>query len=155
MKYNELATRLLIAVLAIPIIFAAIYFGKIYFIVLVDLIIVMALWELYKLVELKGFSPSKILGILSVLVISWELYLNNGNGLRLVLLIILLVTLVFELFKGRENPLVNSAVTLFGIFYISLFSCFILIREFPVHNNLKYQTGGFIVIMILPVVITS
>ena len=58
------------------------------------------------------------------------------------------MTLVFELFKGRENPLVNSAVTLFGIFYISLFSCFILIREFPVHNNLKYQTGGFIVIMI-------
>lgn len=106
------------------------------------------MWELYGLAEKKGFWPSRSLGIPAVLFISWELYLHQGRWLKELLFLVLLVILIVELFKGKENSLANAAVGIFGVMYVSLFSSLVLIREIPVHIGIDYRIGGFLVILI-------
>ena len=148
MRYGELGKRIGVAVITIPPIFAIILWGKIAFLLLVNVIIAMALWELYGLAERKGFFPSKVAGIFAILLISWNLYFYRGRFLGELLVIVVLIILFIELFKGKEGPLANAAITLFGLIYISLFSSFILIREIPSHSNLDYRVGGWLVILI-------
>ena len=147
MRYGELGKRVGVAAITIPLICGVILWGRAAFLVLVDIILVIALWEFYGLAERKGFYPSKFLGIFSVLVISLTLYLYHGRWMMELLIAVLFVILFVELFRGKASALANAAVTLFGILYISLLSSLILIRELPVHSNLNYRVGGWLVIL--------
>ena len=148
MQFNELGKRIAISVIGIPVIVGIIMIGKIPFLILIDVILVMALWELYGLAEKKGFSPSKFLGIASALTISWNLYFYRGQWLGEILFLMFFLILTTELFKGKDHSLANSAITLFGILYVSLFSSFLLIRELPLRTGMPYRIGGWIVIFI-------
>jgi len=147
-RYGELGKRVGVAAITIPLIFGVILWGRAAFLVLVDIILVMALWEFYSLAEQKGFFPLKFLGILSVLAISSTLYIYHGRWMTELLFVILFVILSLELFHGKANALANAAITLFGILYISLFSSLILIRELPARSSLNYRMGGWLVILI-------
>jgi phosphatidate cytidylyltransferase len=129
-------------------VFAATLWGRVAFLLLVDIILVVMLWELYGLAEKKGFWPSRSLGIPAVLAVSWELYFYQGRWLKELLLLVFTIILVVELFKGKKNPLANTAVGIFGVMYVSLFSSLLLIREIPVHTGIDYRTGGWLVILI-------
>ena len=148
MRYGELGKRIGVAAITIPLILGVILWGRAAFLVLVDIILVMALWEFYGLAEQKGFSPSKFLGILSVLVISSSLYIYHGRWMTEILFGILFIILLVELFRGKTGALANAAITLFGILYISLLSSLILIRELPIRSGLNYRVGGWLVILI-------
>jgi phosphatidate cytidylyltransferase len=147
-RYGELGKRVGVAAITIPVIFGVILWGRAAFLVLVDIILVMALWEFYGLAEEKGFSPIKFLGILSVLVISSTLYFYHGRWMTELLITILFAILIIELFRGKAGAVANAAITLFGILYISLLSSLILIRELPVRSGLNYRVGGWLVILI-------
>jgi len=148
MQYGELGKRIGVAAVTIPIICGITLIGKIPFLIFVDVVVAFALWELYGLAEKKGLSPSKVLGILSVLTINWDLYFYGGEGLGPIFFFIIFIILIAELFKGKANSLANCAVSIFGVLYMSLFSFFILIRELPSRVNTSYRVGGWIVIMI-------
>lgn len=137
-----------VAAVTIPPVFAIIFWGKIPFLVLIDVIIILALWEFYGLAERKGYFPSKYVGMLAVLLISWELYFYDGRFMGELLFLIVFIALIIELFKGKDNSLANVSVTVFGILYISLFSSFILIRELPAITDIDYRDGGWLVILI-------
>ncbi len=147
-RYGELGKRVSVAAITIPVIFGVILWGRAAFLVLVDIILVMALWEFYNLAEQKGFSPLKFLGILSVLAISSALYFSHGRWMTELLSAILFSILLLELFRGKPNALANAAITLFGLLYISLLSSLILIRELPVRSGSNYRMGGWLVILI-------
>jgi len=148
MYHSELLKRIIVGAVGVPVILGITLFGKLPFLIMVDIILVLALWELYTLAKRKGFSPSNFVGILSVLAVSWDFYFFNGQCMGRLLLFIIFFVLIVELFKGKNNALANSAITLFGIFYISLFSFFILIRELSFRSTLPYTSGGWIVILI-------
>ena len=148
MRYGELGKRVAVAAVAIPFLFVIILWGKIPFLILVDIILVLALWEFYGLVEQKGFNPSKFFGITAILFLSWILYFYGIQHAAAAVFAILIVLLIFELFKGRPNPIANAACTLLGILYIFLFSSLILIRELPSGSASTYRSGGWIVILI-------
>ncbi len=148
MRIGELGKRFGVAGITIPIIFAAILYGKIGFLALVTLIVVLALWELYGIAQKKQFHPSKVLGIIGVTAITWDLYFTRGQWLLEILLVLFFIMLLVELFKGKPYALANISITVFGIFYIALFSSFILIRELPAQMNLDYSIGGYLVIMV-------
>ena len=148
MNHSELTKRVLVGTIGVPIIIGVTLFGRIPFLIMVDIILVMALWELYGLAKRKGFSPSNLVGIFSVLIVSWDLYFFNGQWMGRLLLFIIFFVLIVELFKNKNNALANSAITFFGIFYISLFSFFILIRELSFGTTSSYLTGGWVVLLI-------
>jgi len=152
MKFGELGKRVAVGIIGIPLIFTVTLIGEIYFLLLVNIILTLSLWEFYGLAEKKGFYPLKIFGILSTLIISWDLYFYQGKSLEFILFFILFLNLIFELFKGKSHSLVNAAVTFFGIGYISLFSSFILIRELPSNLGAPNRVGGWLVLFIFLII---
>jgi phosphatidate cytidylyltransferase len=147
-KSNELIKRFIIAFLGIPLILSVSWIGGIVFLIFIDAILTIALLEFYELIKKKGFFPSKVLGIFSALCISWNIYFFKCHGLYMIFILCFICIQVNELFHKRANPLINSAVTIFGILYISLFSFFLLIREGYYSKILSDHVGGSIVILV-------
>jgi len=148
MQLHELGKRVAVSVVGIPVFLGLILIGKIPFLILVNAILVMSLWEFYGLAEKKGFFPSKLLGIISVLIMSWDLYFNQGRWLGGILLFVIFFIFIVELFKGMAHAMANSAITLLGLLYISLFSSFLMIRELPLRIGMPYRFGGWMVLFI-------
>lgn len=144
-RLSELSKRTLVGVVAIPIVITAIFVGKTFFLILVDLILSVALWELYGMLEKKGYKPSKVLGLCAVIAISWDCYIHNGSWLIEILFIFTILTLIVELFRKSVQPVINAALTFLGVVYLSLLSSFILIREMPIRSGMPYSMGGWIV----------
>ena len=132
---NELVKRLLVAAIGIPLIFGAILYGRLPFFIFINVVMVLALWEFYHFVEKKNFVPARIIGVLSVMALSLDIYLSNGTRFPLILMVTVVFILIVQLFKKNKNCLGSMASSLLGILYVSLFSSFILLRKIKEHEN--------------------
>jgi phosphatidate cytidylyltransferase len=126
---TQLKQRLLISTLGILILSLAIYFSytpffKPIFILFNAAIVNLALLEYYQLAENKGFYPLKLLGITFTCLYIFGIYLNiqypNLNYLPPLILFISLITFFMAFFKSQENPLINLAITTFGLIYLTI-----------------------------------
>ncbi len=158
--FASLPVRILVALVAIPIILWIIFQGGYWFMAFVALLSSLALWEYYGLTEAKGASPLKTLGIVTgiFLIASFvyerahleifgafasigiELSMFSQLQFQLVLvLLFLMIVALSELFRTKGSPLVNAGATVTGVMFISLFfGTLVAIRElfpygFPVH----------------------
>jgi phosphatidate cytidylyltransferase len=145
---NELPKRLFVAGFGIPLMFGAILYGKLPFFIFINLISVIALWEFYSFADFNKDTLSKIIGLLSVIAICMDMYLSNGNNLKIILTVTVLTILITELFKKREHRLGNMGSTLLGILYLSLFSSFILLRKIRSIENDSMEIGGKVVMLV-------
>ncbi len=131
---NELVKRISVAIIGIPFALVVIWAGGLYFTFSIIIISTLALWEYYKISETKSISPNKIMGITSGIILQLIIFIGDwriNQYLVVVFLIFLLLTLVFELFSRKLNPITNIAVTITGPLYVSLMlGCLIAIREF-------------------------
>lgn len=146
MQFPELVKRLSVAVLGIPIIFGAIYAGNYVFLGLLMLVTVVALWEFYGLVETKLTHPHRFIGVIWMVALGIILFLKLSLFIYIVLFII--STVLFELFRNKPNPLLNVSSTISGVFYIGLFYALMLIRQFPATRGLDEHVGTWLVYMI-------
>jgi len=139
---SNLATRVLVAIIGIPLIVAVTIAGDFWFVGFVLLISSLALVEFYRLARVKGIAPQVGTGIVFGLCVtvtffhgrlqmlfltflhtrgmSWPL---PSMAQALVILSLIFIPLVFliELFRGKPGALANIAVTLAGTGYVSLF----------------------------------
>ncbi len=146
MPVGNTAKRVLVSIVAIPLILAACYIGNIYFFVFVLFIGLASYYEFFLLAKKKGVSANIWIGILAVSF----LLLNQFNFLfetySFLLILIAVLTLV-ELFRNKDSAIFNIGVTLLGIFYIGLFAGSLIgIRELYQHSNDLYLRGGYIII---------
>lgn len=148
MNFKDLSTRVGVAIVGIPLILAAIYFGKLYFLALIDIILVLALKEFFNLAKCKGYQPMTWFGYLSALAISWNFYFHHTRWLSAVILAILMIGLILQMLLGKDNAIANISITIFGIFYLSLLSFFILLREIAVDSHVSYLTGAWLVVIV-------
>ncbi len=131
---TNLGTRVLVAVVAIPIIIVVALLGSGYFFALTTAIVILSLSEFYDLASRKGVMPSKILGMTAAGVLNALVYSSGFNSAEVFLLLIIGITLLSELFRARgervEKAFENVGVTLLGVFYIGIFgSTLTAIRE--------------------------
>jgi phosphatidate cytidylyltransferase len=148
---SNMATRIVVAVVAIPIIFYATYVGGYLFYFLVLVMSSIALSEFYSLSERTGASPLRILGILAGLVMVSVFFYgrifeaiipllqrlsssvrspSQLQWLLILLIMFVLVALIVELFRGRSSPVFNLTSTAFGVLYVSMsFGTLVGIRE--------------------------
>jgi phosphatidate cytidylyltransferase len=161
-KFESLAPRVLVALIAIPLIVWLTMLGGYYFFFLVAVISSLTLYEFYGLAEAKGAAPLKILGLIGGGIINvvfvyerlqvdiYQFVLNHFSMhlamfsqhqlLTVVLLKLLLLTMLVELFRTKGSPLINVAATMGGVMIISLcFGTLIFLRElfpygFPVYK---------------------
>ena len=144
---NNRTTRILVAVITIPILLGLSYLGGILFLLFVLLIGIGSFYEFAELVKNKGDNVNQTIGVLSVAFLIVNVF-YHFIGLQLIIFSSILLLLIFELFRNKGSAIHNIGSTLLGIFYIGLFSSSILgIREFY-SNSLHYNNGGLIIISI-------
>ncbi len=122
---SNLTVRVLVAVIAIPLIVAACYFGGTYFFLFTTALVVISANEFYLLAKSKGIDPSAVLGITSAGMVNAIVY-SSGIVLAIdFLIIMLLVAMLAELAKKRTEGVsgvfANVGTTFTGIIYIGLF----------------------------------
>ena len=148
MNRREVAMRFLVAGLGIPAIMGCILFGKLLTVFAVAVIESVALFEFYQLYWKKGYAPNRIAGLGMAVLITVCIYFYQMKYLAPVLFFAILLVMIWEMFRNDKHPVINIALTLFGMIYLSLFSSLILIREFPKGSEFSYLTGGWLVMQI-------
>jgi phosphatidate cytidylyltransferase len=148
MAMSKGVLRVLVSIVAIPIILTASYFGRYYFLFFVLLIALIAFYEFSLLVQNKKAYMNLFIGLLSVFCLIVNSYLKLIDNYTILLIIIAVLCFV-ELFRNQASPLLNLGTTLLGILYIGLFSAALVsIREFYVEPYDSYLNGGILIISI-------
>ena len=151
MSLSNHSVRVLVAVVAIPLIFLLAMAGGVYFYGLVVVISGLALVEFYGLAKAKGAFPQVVPGLLFGLCVSTVFLhrrvqqavvgLLHETGIsipfpsmtQLLMILVLLflpLMMILELFRRKGSPLLNLGTTVFGVAYVSLFlGTFIGLRE--------------------------
>ena len=146
-KFIHLGRRFLVTLFGIPLLLYSMYIGRGFFMIITGIILVGASLELFRLAEKRGYKPIQPLGISAILAIALDFYFFNGHWFIWILFLELLAVLAIVLFQREKNHLANASVTIGVTLYLSCFSFYILIRQFPVSTDMPYYTGGLMVIM--------
>ena len=121
---SELHTRTIWGILFATVLTGAIILGAYPFAILFLIISIFALREFYTLCELAGFSPQVYPGLLAgALIFSFSFFIAKHDlsfHAYFYILPVIYGLLIYELFRKKENPITNLALTTFGIFYVSL-----------------------------------
>jgi phosphatidate cytidylyltransferase len=144
--------RVLSAIVFIPVLVLLARAGGGPFLLFVDMTMVVALWEFYRLMEAKGVNPSKRLGVAAALVLSLLTYWWGPEGghhsLGLFLAAFVMTITLRELVRPQMAfPIYDIATTMFGVFYVGwLMLHLLLLREMPGELGLPYAAGSSFVL---------
>ncbi len=148
---SNLTQRILVALVAIPLIVLLSVAGGWYFYGMILLIATLGVREFYGLMNAKGARPQVTLGVMFgagvVTTFFWPKFrevaelitapvgfaaaLHHGENVLLVLLLLFVpMVLVIELFRNNASAILNTMATLSGVMYISMFlGTFVGLRE--------------------------
>lgn len=168
---SNLTTRLLVALVGMPIVIGITLAGGYWFFAFVLVVSILALREFYEFARAKGIYPQDLVGYLVGVAMVPVFFYDRLHrvivgafvqaGVEVAFpvmaqefLILLLAAvpgmMMVELFRGKPNALANIAVTLFGAMYVSAFFGSLLgIRElfvpadFPVYAHFPNE-GPFV-----------
>lgn len=146
---KNLLKRVIVGVIGIPIGLLLIWFGSYYFFTAILIISIISLFEFYKLTEKKGFNPliweSIIFAALVELLIfygiysaNFEYFLNSVKYMYLLIFISFVILFSINLFKRKENFIVNISVTLAGLIYILIPFISIMFIRFSFWDKTNY-----------------
>lgn len=149
MAIGNTSTRIIVSLIAIPLIIAACFYGGIPFLFFTLFIGLVAFWEFAKLAQNKKANVNIMLGYLSVAIIIFNSYLKFTDVSTILIGSTVLIFLT-ELFRNKDSAIINIGTTLLGVIYFGvLSSSILLIREVFSGNNLLYAEGGYLIISIL------
>lgn len=148
MKFNNLITRIIVALFGIPLLVFISVAGKIPFLIFALVIGLVSFFEFSKIVSKRRFLPNQFAGFISIALIIINSFYRFID-FELLVLIIIPVILLSELFRRKESSIANVSTTLLGIFYIGLFSsALVLIREYYSYSHFLYDQGGYLIIAV-------
>ncbi|WP_241749229.1 phosphatidate cytidylyltransferase [Rufibacter sediminis] len=120
---SNLQQRLLAGVLGGAVFIGAIYLSQWTFFVLFLALTLLGLLEFYRLLSARGFQPNRLIGaVLGVGLYVLGFAVERGDVTSdwlFVLPPVMLLALVAELYRKKEQPFTNVALTLVGVFYIA------------------------------------
>jgi phosphatidate cytidylyltransferase len=148
-RHEGIVKRIVASAIFIPCLVIIARRGGYYYFGLINIMILIGLWEFYKMMEAKGLKPYKAMGIMSGLALSWYVFFQQGIYANLFLSVMFIGIMVLELARKEKGLAVyHISVTVFGVFYIGwLGSHLILLRELPHLKGLDYSLGFSFVIV--------
>jgi phosphatidate cytidylyltransferase len=144
---KNLTLRLLVSVIFIPLLIYMFVLGGLPFLILVELLIILSLWEFFALTEIKAYLWQKLLLTLLAAFPALSLTYLQGRYLPETLIVTLFVTTLPYTFVG-ELGAVGKAMGggFFGVVYLTVgFTSLILIRSGNVVD--PKLAGGWIVFL--------
>jgi len=149
MAISNTATRVIVSLVAIPLIVIASYLGSYYFFIFVLAIGLISYYEFSGMIKKSIANTNLWLGLLAVCVIIANQFYQTVDFIPLLFILILLL-LMIELFRNNGSVVKNLGATFLGILYIGLFSsALIAIREIYLDIDDLYNRGGYIIISML------
>lgn len=117
-------SAIVVSVILLTIILSSYPYLRPIFLITVSAIVATALWEFYQITKRKKFTPLENVGIVGSLAYLVAVFFAAQSPTfsilpQIALAITLIATLASYFTKGNE-PLANSAITLFGIAYLTL-----------------------------------
>lgn len=153
---NSFLVRLLSGIVLFIVVVAAILISRYSFLALLYAIGIGTMLEFYKLAKSQGTHPNKALGLITGLLLITSAFLftqddnnmvQNEIGILMLPLVMLLLFAIFiaELFRKKEKPLANIAMTICSVVYIALplsLLCFISVGGFdiPLFSAPRYES---------------
>jgi phosphatidate cytidylyltransferase len=138
---NNLAKRVIVGTIGIPLAIAIMYLGGILFTAVLAVISSVALWEFYSLVRNKGTRPLTGLGIIwNIVLLVAVTLIANVRGLDSLTWLFIFTALVFlaplsilalGLLSRNDDPIHSISSTVLGLFYIT-----------PAFLSLEYMRNG-------------
>lgn len=149
MKLNNASVRILVSIIAIPLILIICYLGRYFFLAFTLGVGLISFYEFSELVKNKNAYVNLLFGLLITAFLIFNSYFDFFPFHYSILIGILLL-LIYELFRDKSSAIINLGTTLLGIFYIGLFSSTLIgIRELYSDFNKIYEYGGFIIISMM------
>lgn len=146
---SENLKRVVVSLIAIPIILIAAYLGGYYFFAFVSIICLFSFYEFTLFVKNMGASVNLFLGATVIFIFLINQFIGFVDLITIIVLSSLLL-LTVELFRNKGSAIINLGATFLGIFYIGIFSVtLILLRDFYPSNNDLNIYGAYLVISIL------
>jgi len=147
---GSLTKRLLASAFFIPCLILIARSGWWYYFGLIEIVIVIGLYEYYTIMSAKGLRPHRMLGMAAGALLPAALFLRGGAWAPALLTALLIAVMTAELMRGdREHAIGRIAVTVFGVLYVSwLGSHLILVRELPRALGMGYASGFPLVIAV-------
>jgi phosphatidate cytidylyltransferase len=107
-----------VILLGIPCLLVITWRGGIFFLLLVDLLLLLGMVEFYTLMAAKGYRPYRALGIFCGLAFSWYVF-RGGAAVSLIVTASLLAIMIGELRRrDMDQSLGHIAVTVLGVMYV-------------------------------------
>lgn len=149
MSVSNSITRIIVAVLSIPLILAVCYFGNYYFLGFALGIALLAFYEFCLMAKNKGINANLWLGYVGIIFLVLNRYFHLSVSTYNFLLLFLVVGSLIELFRNNGSAIYNLGTTLFGVLYLGLFAgALVGLREFyPLLQN-HYSWGGYLIISV-------
>jgi phosphatidate cytidylyltransferase len=149
MALGNTSTRVIVSIIAIPLIIGGSLVGGIPFLIFTLGIALISFWEFSEMIKKKEAYPNFVLGSLVIVSIILNVYFKFLEFYVLFLFASIII-LISELFRNKASAIINVAVTFLGILYLGLFSSSILlIREIFSESELLYSEGGYLIISIM------
>lgn len=150
-KFPNLLQRVLVSVIAIPLILIIVYLGNIFFFVLVAAIIFFTIYEFFKLSEKKGAKPNYLFSFIYALGVLIIFYTKNFEFYLPITFLFIAFVSIYNLTKENNNSLLNVSLTTFGAILLSMFySTLVGIRQKYVNDNPDdYIKGAYIIFVML------
>lgn len=149
MKFNNAAVRIIVSIIAIPLIIGICYLGGYYFLAFTLGIGLISFYEFSLLAKNKDAYVNSIVGFVMtafLIINSYFVFISFHYSI----LIGILLLLIYELFRDKSSAIINLGTTLLGIFYIGLFSSTLIgIREIYSGFSYEYQNGGLLIISMM------
>ncbi|MFL3050415.1 MAG: phosphatidate cytidylyltransferase [Candidatus Neomarinimicrobiota bacterium] len=124
-KLNQKSSggRTLVNLLGIPSIILMVFLGGIPFLAFITIVSLLSLREFFLLGVHKRICPQFIIGYIVTFLIILQFYFGPSHPFTIfrhgeILLLVTPAIILFELFRGKTNPLSNILFTLGGILYI-------------------------------------
>lgn len=147
---DSLLLRLASGAVFVPVFILLARHGGLFYLGFVLLFVFLGLLEFYRLLAAKGERPYRGLGVAAGLLLVVSAYFEVGVHANLLLTLVLLITMVSELFQSDHRGAVGAiGGTLFGVFYVAwLGSHLVFLRELPLLAGLDYALGGQFVLLL-------
>ena len=147
-KMSNLASRVIVALIGVPLLVALCLIGKVPFLIFVLFVGLFSFYEFTGMMKHKNSFLNKMIGFPAVLLIILNEY-KHFFEYQIFFIVLILVLLSAELFRNRSSAVSNLGATLLGILYIGFFSAAILdVREFFNESAFTYYQGGYLILSI-------
>ncbi len=157
MALSNLASRVLFAVIAIPVVIAAAYLGALVLALLLALVAGLAAWEFYRIAKVDGYTPMTGVGTTLALLLPLAVHFFRVGVFRpppIVLgaaVVLALLALAIWLRGPDGHPLGAVAVTALGVLYTGgLLSFAYALR----HHNYIIDARAGTALLVFPLVLT-